>query len=150
LNRLANAFGPDSIEIRSSVSSREEAISISGELLVRSGRARSNYVRSMLQAIEDFGPYIVIAPGIALAHGKPSEDVLETGLSLLALEIPVEFKHSVNDPVRLVFGLAANEHLAHISIMAELAELLSDSEKVNSLLIASNIYEIRAVFTVGY
>ena len=99
----------------------------------------------MLEAIEKFGPYIVIAPGIALAHGKPSEAVIATGLSLLMISEPVEFQHSQNDQVKLVFGLAATNHESHIEVMAELAEFLSDSESVNSLLTCSNIEQIRGL-----
>lgn len=142
---LSDAFGADSIAILQRVANRTEAVTKAGELLVESNRVSHDYVASMLQAIEQFGPYIVIAPRIALAHGKPSEAVVKTGLSLLLLREPVEFKHSQNDPVSLVFGLAATDHTKHINLMAELAELLSDSSKVNSLLNAADINQIRAL-----
>lgn len=142
---LSDSFGEGSILIKDSVVDRNQAISIAGELLVTSQRAKPEYVDSMLEAIEKFGPYIVIAPGIALAHGKPSEAVIATGLSLLMIREPVEFKHSQNDPVQLVFGLAATDHESHIEVMAELAEFLSDSESVNSLLTCSNIEQIRGL-----
>ncbi|MSY90388.1 MAG: PTS sugar transporter subunit IIA, partial [Actinobacteria bacterium] len=110
---LADAFGEGSILLKGSVENRSAAIELAGELLVASGRATAEYVASMLEAVEKFGPYIVIAPGIALAHGKPSDDVIETGLSLLVLENAIEFQHSQNDPVQLVFGLAATDHESH-------------------------------------
>jgi PTS system ascorbate-specific IIA component len=87
----------------------------------------------------------VIAPGIALAHGKPSDEVIETGLSLLVLESAVEFQHSQNDPVQLVFGLAATDHESHIELMSELAEFLSDQNRVNSLLTCSDSSQIRSL-----
>jgi PTS system ascorbate-specific IIA component len=142
---FSEAFGKDSILIRESVASREDAISIAGELLVISGKAKNEYISSMLEAIEQFGPYIVISPGIALAHGKPSDAVLETGLSLLLIREAIEFKHSQNDPVRLVFGLAAIDHNSHIGLMSELAEFLLDSDKVNSLLTCSESWQIRSL-----
>lgn len=147
MSNLSDAFGEESILIKESVVDRNEAISIAGELLVVSQRVRPSYIGSMLEAVEKFGPYIVIAPGIALAHGKPSEDVLATGLSLLVIREAIEFKHSQNDPVQLVFGLAAVDHEAHIGVMAELAEFLSDSKLVNSLLTCSDSKQIRAVIT---
>lgn len=143
---LRSAFGPGAISIRNSVADRSEAISLCGQLLVASRRVSENYIFSMLQAVEEFGPYIVIAPGIALAHGKPSDEVIETGLSLLVLEEPVEFKHSQNDPVRLIFGLAATNHDGHLSLMSELAEFLSDSSKVNLLLNSRESSAIQELF----
>lgn len=142
---LADAFGEGSILIKGSVDSRSAAIELAGELLVASGKAKKSYVQSMLEAVEKFGPYIVIAPGIALAHGKPSEDVVETGLSLLVLESAIEFQHSQNDPVQLVFGLAATDHDSHIELMADLAQFLSDHERVSSLLTCSDSSQIRAL-----
>jgi PTS system ascorbate-specific IIA component len=99
---------------------------------------------SMLAAVDKFGPYIVIAPGIALAHGKPGDGVIETGLSLLVLKQAIEFQHSQNDPVRLVFGLAATDHESHIEVMSKLAEVLSDQQRMNSLLTCSQSEQIRA------
>jgi PTS system ascorbate-specific IIA component len=142
---LANAFGEGSILVKESVDNRSAAIEIAGELLVQSGKAKHSYIASMLEAVERFGPYIVIAPGIALAHGKPSEDVIETGLSLLVLKQAIEFKHAQNDPVQLVFGLAATDHESHIETMAKLAELLSDQDRVSTLLTSSDSEQIRVL-----
>jgi PTS system ascorbate-specific IIA component len=142
---LAEAFGEGSILVNSSVVNRSAAIELVGELLVASGKAKKSYISSMLDAVDEFGPYIVIAPGIALAHGKPSDDIIETGLSLLILESAIEFQHSQNDPVQLVFGLAAIDHESHIELMAELAQFLSDQERVNSLLTCSDSKQIRAL-----
>jgi PTS system ascorbate-specific IIA component len=142
---LSDSFADGSIAITESVADRNQAISLTGELLVSSQKALPGYIQSMLDAVEKFGPYIVIAPGIALAHGKPGDQVLATGLSLLLIREPVEFKHSQNDPVQLVFGLAAVDHDSHIELMAELAEFLSDLERVKSLLTCSNIEQIRAL-----
>lgn len=145
MDLLADAFGEGSILIKDSVDNRSAAIQLAGELLVKSGKAKPSYVSSMLEAVERFGPYIVIAPGIALAHGKPSEEVIETGLSLLVLKQAIEFQHAQNDPVQLVFGLAATDHESHIETMAKLAEVLSDQERVNFLLTSSDFEQIRAV-----
>ena len=146
MDLLADAFGEGSILIKDSVDNRSAAIQLAGELLVKSGKAKPSYVSSMLDAVERFGPYIVIAPGIALAHGKPSDDVIETGLSLLVLKEAIEFQHSQNDPVQLVFGLAATDHESHIETMAMLAEVLSDQEQVNALLTSSESEQIRKYF----
>ena len=143
MSELLAAFGEDSILIRENVGDRELAIKIAGELLVNSGKVEPSYVQSMLDAVAKFGPYIVIAPGIALAHGKPGDDVIDTGLSLLVLKTPINFEHQQNDPVNLVFGLAARDHESHISLMASLAEVLSDQAKVDSLLRSKDSDQIR-------
>ena len=113
---LAESFGPNSLAIVDSLSSRTEAIKLAGDLLLESGRVEADYVTSMVDAVEKFGPYIVIAPGIALAHGKPEDGVIENGLSLVVIREPLAFGHGENDPVGLVFGLAARDHTSHLGI----------------------------------
>lgn len=127
------AFGAGSLALAVTASDREAAIRASGQLLVESGRVTDDYVDQMVAAVEEFGPYIVIAPGIALAHARPSEAVLATGLSLAVLAAPVAFG-SHNDPVRLVFGLAAVDHDSHLVVLAELADRLTDEDFVNKLI----------------
>jgi PTS system ascorbate-specific IIA component len=142
---LAEAFGPHSIRVGAVPLDRSHAISMAGDLLVASGRVTPEYVEEMVQAVEDHGPYIVIAPGIALAHGRPSPVVIETGLSLVTLAMPVNFG-SHNDPVRLVFGLSAFDHTSHLDTMKSLAELLGNEQFVNMLLNAQEESQIRQYF----
>lgn len=142
---LANSFGPGSLAISDSLANRTEAIKLAGELLIESGRVQAEYVKSMIEAVEKFGPYIVIAPGIALAHGKPEQGVIENGLSLVVLREPLSFGHGENDPVELVFGLAAKDHSSHVSLMAELASFLGNPTKVNSLLESADLLQLRTL-----
>jgi PTS system ascorbate-specific IIA component len=138
------AFAEGSLAVAVSAADREQAIRASGDLLVSSGRVTAEYVEQMLAAVAEFGPYIVIAPGIALAHARPSEAVLETGLSLAVLASPVEFG-SHNDPVSLVFGLAAVDHDSHIAALAALAERLGNETFVNNLINAPTIGQLSAL-----
>ena len=143
---LAKAFADNSIRVGAIALDREHAIEMAGELLVASGRSTPEYTESMLDAVAENGPYIVIAPGIALAHGRPSEAVLEIGLSLVTLAEPLVFGNEANDPVRLVIGLCATDHSSHIDIMAELATFLGDSVSVNTVLNAVDSDHIRLLF----
>ena len=144
--KLAEAFGEDSIRVLAIALDREHAVELSGDLLVSSGRVTPDYVAQMVEVLDTHGPYFVVAPGIALAHAKPSEVVLSTGLSLVTLADPVVFGHESNDPVRLVIGLCAVDHDSHIEMLAELSALLSDEASVNSLLNAVDTEHIRNLF----
>jgi len=141
---LEQALGQGSIKLQQSCVSWRETFELAGLGLVESSRTTSEYTNEMIQAFEELGPYMVIAPGIALAHGRPSESVLETGLSLVTLSTPVVFGSTSNDPVSLVIGLAAVDHDSHIDLMAALSELLMSEDTVNSLLRATNESEVRS------
>jgi PTS system ascorbate-specific IIA component len=144
--KLAVAFGEDSIRVLAVALDREHAVQLSGDLLVSSGRVTPDYVDEMVEVLETHGPYFVIAPGIALAHSKPSDAVISTGLSLITLAEPVIFENAVNDPVRVVIGMCATDHDSHIEMLAELAALLSDEPTVKSLLNAVDTEQIRELF----
>ncbi|NDD25647.1 MAG: adenosine deaminase [Actinobacteria bacterium] len=143
MSALNDALGQNAIQLAVSASTWSEAITLAGNGLELSGRSTSEYTRAMISAFEELGPYMVIAPGIALAHARPSSEVLSTGLSLVVLESSVEFGSERFDPVRIVFGLAAIDHDGHIDLMAGLSELLLDETKVNMLLQSDNESEVR-------
>jgi PTS system ascorbate-specific IIA component len=141
---LEQALGQGSIKLQQSCVSWRETFELAGLGLVESSRTTSAYTNEMIQAFEELGPYMVIAPGIALAHGRPSEAVLATGLSLVTLSSPVVFGSTANDPVSLVIGLAAVDHDSHIDLMAALSELLMSEDTVNFLLKATNESQVRS------
>ena len=141
---LEQALGQGSIKLQQSCVSWRETFELAGLGLVESSRTTSAYTNEMIQAFEELGPYMVIAPGIALAHGRPSEAVLATGLSLVTLLTPVVFGSTANDPVSLVIGLAAVDHDSHIDLMAALSELLMSEDTVNFLLKATNESQVRS------
>lgn len=124
-----------------------EAVRAAGRALAASGATTDAYSGEMIATVETLGPYIVIAPGIALAHSRPSPAVRHVGLSLVTLDPPVAFGHRSNDPVRLVIGLAAPDDEGHVNALATLAEFLADDERRSSLLGARSAGDVRSLFT---
>ncbi|MEU7645064.1 PTS sugar transporter subunit IIA [Streptomyces huasconensis] len=110
-----------------------EAVRRAGGLMVATGAATDTYTAEMIRNVEENGPYIVIAPGLAFAHARPSPAVLGTGMSWVRLAEPVEFGHESNDPVELVVGLAAQDASAHTAAMGALARLLADPDTARAL-----------------
>jgi PTS system ascorbate-specific IIA component len=133
----------DAIRIASDAPDWRAAVRASGEALVDCGATTAAYTDEMIATVEQLGPYIVIAPGIALAHSRPSPAVLRAGISLVTLVNPVEFGHRQNDPVRLVVGLAAPDDEGHVTALATLAEFLADEGRRTALLSASDPASIR-------
>ena len=146
-NVLNDALAEGSIALQRELSSWQECFETSGELLVKSNRAKPEYTKAMIAVFHELGPYMVIAPGVALAHAKPGESVVSPGLSLLTLSSPVHFGVERFDPVRIVFGLTAIEHDDHIWLLAALSEFLLDEAKVNSLLTLEDVDSVRALFS---
>ena len=91
------------------------------------------YVQKMIDNVVELGPYIVIAPKIALAHARPEDGVNEIGLSLLISEKPVHFSEKEEHMANLIFVLAAKDSQSHLGLLAELAQIFSDPENIDSL-----------------
>jgi PTS system ascorbate-specific IIA component len=140
---LADALS--SIQTQAEADDWREAIRLAGDGLVFGGATTDAYTDEMIDAVEKHGPYIVIAPGVALAHSRPSPAVLTGGLSWVSLSTPVEFGNKANDPVTLVIGLAAKDHDAHLQVMRALAGVLSDSAAMKRLTLANTADDVRAV-----
>jgi ascorbate PTS system EIIA or EIIAB component len=145
---LANAFTRESVLLNRSAKSWREAIVLAGAGLVAGGITTEAYTQAMIEVVETNGPYIVIAPGFALAHARPSAEVLRWGMSLVTLAEPVHFGAGANDPVSAVAGLAAVDKDQHLEALALLGEKLTDSpDLVNSLLKLATFSDIIALLS---
>jgi ascorbate PTS system EIIA or EIIAB component len=144
----AAAFSPASVLLQRSAGSWRDAIALAGEGLVAAGIATDEYTRSMVEAVEVNGPYIVIAPGFALAHARPSDAVLRWGMSLVTLAEPVQFGAGANDPVSVVVGLAAVDKQQHIEALTLLADKLMNPDFVTSLLKLSNFERFLEILSI--
>lgn len=134
---LTELLNVDCIALDVPVATWEEAVLAAGGLLEQAGVAGPAYTGSMLDNVEENGPYIVVAPGFAFAHARPSPAVHRTGMSWVRLAEPVAFGHPTNDPVDLVVALAATDAGAHTTAMAELAKVIGSQEKRAALNAAS-------------
>jgi PTS system ascorbate-specific IIA component len=140
---LADELDERAILTKAHAADWRDAIRLAGGALTASGATTDAYTDEMIAAVEEHGPYIVIAPGIALAHSRPSPAVRRTGLSWVTLAEPVAFGHRANDPVSLIVGLAALDHDGHLEVMAALAGVLADEAALASLLAAESPAEVR-------
>lgn len=109
----------------------KEAIFQSGDLLVSNKKVTSEYVEEMIELVEKHGPYIVLEEGIAMPHAGISENVLETGISLLVVDEKVSLPKGRNANIFLSF--AAKNKNDNIDIMNDLFELITKYEFIDKV-----------------
>jgi mannitol operon transcriptional antiterminator len=124
----------------------QEAIRLTGKLFLDTGIIEPMYIEAMIEIAEELGPYIVIAPHIALPHARPEDGALETGLCLVRLKSPIPFGHADHDPVELLFGLVAVDKEVHVRALQTLAEVLTSSGFVMELKAAESVEEVHSIF----
>jgi mannitol/fructose-specific phosphotransferase system IIA component (Ntr-type) len=95
-----------------------------GRLLVKCGFAEERYVEGMLSLTKELGPYIVLAPGIAIPHARPEEGAIKVGFAAVTLNPPVNFGNEFNDPVYLVIGFCSPSSDAHVELLCRIARIL--------------------------
>jgi mannitol/fructose-specific phosphotransferase system IIA component (Ntr-type) len=143
---------PEQIKINYPASDWEDAVRAAGEILVQNGFAEKRYIQGMINLAKELGPYIVIAPGIAIPHARPEEGAIEVGFAAMTLATPINFGNEDNDPVFLVLAFCSPGANAHVELLTKIARILAEEgfmEKVKSaktaeeLVDAFNFYEER-------
>jgi ascorbate PTS system EIIA or EIIAB component len=133
------------IEIGATVDDWRAAVERTGLALTRSGATTTAYSAEMIRMIDEHGPYVVIAPGLALAHARPSPAVLADGLAIVTLDPPIDFGHPHNDPVRVVVGLAIATADEHLAAVAAIANVFNDSSAIDYLASATTPEEVQQI-----
>lgn len=146
---LNEVLTEEMIQVKHEVNGWEEAIKLAANPLIDQSYITEEYVNAMIQNVKELGPYIVIAPDIAIAHARPEKNVHMVGLSLLKLDKSINFAENSHFAA-LVFVLAAVDNKQHLEMLSELANVLSDSKKVERLANSSSTSEILNIIYETY
>ena len=126
----------------------EDAIIKGGQVLVDKGAATPEYLETIVRKCKDNGPYIVIAPGIAMPHARPEEGALALGYGIVTLKNPVTFNDPDNDPVELLIFMAAPSVKDHNEeAVCQIADLCDDEEAIAQIIKATSAGEIIDILT---
>jgi ascorbate PTS system EIIA or EIIAB component len=145
VNDTLPPLDPVAVQVGATVADWRAAVRLAGDALVRAGAAKPAYADEMIRMIEEHGPYVVIAPGLALAHARPGPAVLADGLAIVTLATPVDFGHPHNDPVSVVLALAIASADRHLAAVAGLANVFNDSSAIEDLAAATSVDEVLAI-----
>ena len=142
---LSELVTDDRVILHQVVGDWREAISAVAAPLIADGSILPAYVDSMIKAVDEFGPYIVLVPLIALAHARPDGAVNRQAMSVMTLAEPVYFGHAENDPVSIVFCLAATDNRSHMDALKSFVSIAADSQRVARLTAASTVTEFQQI-----
>ncbi|RMC38694.1 PRD domain-containing protein [Lactobacillus sp. ESL0236] len=130
---LQDLLTEEKIQIHIKAINWREAIEKTSQPLLNSHSISYQYIAAMEESVEKFGPYIVIGPGIALAHARPEDGVSKLDVSVASLEKPIDFGNEVNDPVKIVFVLSAIDSYSHLNILKAIVNLINKPNKIEEL-----------------
>jgi len=139
------ALPDDAVVLAARVTDWRAAVHAAGAALTASGATRPEYADEMVRMIDEHGPYVVIAPGLVLAHARPGDAVLADGLAVVTLAEPVEFGHPHNDPVRVVLAISVATVGGHLESIADIANVFNDASVIPALADATSADEVRSL-----
>ena len=122
----------------------QTAVRIASKPLLEYGYIEESYVEAIISSVNEIGPYIVLAPKVAVPHASPDAGVHRLGISLLQLKEPVNFGLADDEDknVQLIFVLATVDSSAHLKALQQLALILDDDDIIESLIRAEIPEEI--------
>ena len=106
----------------------------------------SFYKEAIFKNFKEYGPYMVIAPSIVLLHARPEDGALETALSVMVLENPINFGSDLNDPVKLIFSLSSKDNVSHTNLLTHLMKILMNKDYLNEILNAKCNEDVFKIF----
>jgi mannitol/fructose-specific phosphotransferase system IIA component len=123
--------------------SKEEAIRAIGEVMVRRGDVTPRYVAGMLEKEKQFNT--CITEGVALPHGTAEvrKEVIRD--SVVFVQFPDGIDWGEGKTVYLAFGFAGAGDQRHLDLLASLAGILQQPEKVAKLRAARNEQEVISI-----
>ncbi|RWZ51330.1 BglG family transcription antiterminator [Halobacillus fulvus] len=131
---LTDLLKENTLQLKDNVEDWEEAIRVAATPLYEDGSIEQDYIEAMIRNVKELGPYIVLAPRIALPHARPEEGVNQLGMSLLRLKEPVRFSEQEKHSAQLIIVLAAIDNQTHLKALAQLTNILGNEEAVDQLI----------------
>ncbi|WP_318448744.1 PTS sugar transporter subunit IIA [Photobacterium leiognathi] len=117
----------NSIALQASATTWEQAIKIGTDMLIASGAIQPSYHDAIIQSVKTLGPYIVIAPQLALPHARPENGVNRTAFALVTLQQPIVFDGE-DEPVDVLITLAGSSSDEHMEGLLEVTQIIDDEE----------------------
>lgn len=146
---LTDLLIKDHIQQSDEALSWQAAITLAAQPLLADHYITADYVAAMIAMVEEVGPYIVLAPQVAIPHARPENGGKKLGMSLLQMKVPVDFdlKQEGGDDyqVKLLFVLSTVDNDSHLTALKQLSNILEDDETIDALINASSTDELLAI-----
>lgn len=108
-----------------------EAMRITAEDLILDGYFDTSYVEKAIENVEEYGSYIIVNKGIALAHANKEAGVYEDGLSLLVARNGIHFEDG--ETVYLMFFFSQKGEADYLDLFKKIIRLGNDQGNIEKM-----------------
>lgn len=133
----------DNIYLNEQFDDKETAIRFTGDILVKQGYVKADYIEKMLEREEITSTYM--GNYIAIPHGtdESKSQVLETGISVVTVPGGIDFGDG--NIVKVLIGIAGKGD-EHLEVLSNIAIVCSEEENVQKIVEATKKEEIIQIF----
>ncbi|MGN1014934.1 MAG: PTS sugar transporter subunit IIA [Butyricicoccus sp.] len=120
-----------------------EAMQAASADLIRDGYFDHSYVEKAIENVEEYGSYIIVNQGIALAHASRDAGVYEDGISLLVAKDGITFEDG--ETVYLMFFFSQKGETDYLDLFKEIIKLGNDQrniEKMRHMESSQTVYQL--------
>ena len=150
LTMIREMYESHNFSIEESFDNWEDAVRASVKPFINNGIVKPEYADRVVEMVHEYGPYICIAPHIAIPHAMAPELVLseEAHICFMKVNNPVIFGEGDIERSELFFALCAPSGQAHMQELMVLAEALEDEELIDALLNAKTDADFRELLSI--
>ena len=130
-----------SVVLRGFASTRNEAITEAGELLVDVGAVEPSYIQAMHDREESVSTHM--GNGLAIPHGtnEAKDSIRRTAISFVRYPSGIDWN---GNQVKFVIGIAGAGK-DHLPLLGQIAQIFTDRDKVAQLEAARTVEEVRRI-----
>lgn len=142
-NMTLAILSAENIILNQALATKEEAIRLTGKVLVDRGYVQPSYVEKMLEREEMTSTFM--GNFVAIPHGTDDakHEVIESGIAIIQVPEGVDFGDG--NIVKLIFGIAGKGD-EHLDILSNIAIVVSEEENVEEIVKASTKEEVLSFF----
>lgn len=140
---MSNVLSKENILLNQSVETKEEAIRLTGSILVKEQFVESDYIEKMMERENLTSTYM--GNFVAIPHGTEDakQFVKKSGISVVQVPRGVDF--GSENIVKLLIGIAGKND-EHLEILSKIAIVCSEEENIEKLVEAKTAEEIMSIF----
>lgn len=117
-----------------------QAMRLAAEDLVVDGYFDTNYVEKAIENVEEYGSYIIVNQGIALAHANKDAGVYADGISLLVADDGIQFEDG--ETVYLMFFFSQKGDTDYLDLFKEIIRLGNNQDNITKMRGMGKIEEV--------
>ncbi|VDK13554.1 Transcriptional regulator MtlR [Oenococcus sicerae] len=125
----------------------KQALYLAFQPLVKNGLIEDRYIEKIYNLTEKYGPYMVIADNVLLAHARPGDGVNKTAFSFLLLKNPVFIeKKETKIPIKIIIGFGTVDTTSHLEKLNLIMKILQNKLLMNQILSVSKKEDLIKIF----